>query len=347
MNISNKDELNDEDINNYGIPKVLKIFKDYESCENYMELLKKEGWTNIKCDRKIDGENTIYIITGQKEDMYMDANVDIEYENNEKLNKNNKHLEIKIKELEEKLYKSSIKAQNLFENLQKLQNDIKYSYIGISKEELDYVINNLSNIRNKYKMKTQELSKLFIIISKYISNIKNTETKKTVYKSNIENIMNILKKKTNIIKNYEIKDKRKVGHLYNYQLDYISNLKGQINKDIGEIKKCKEMKRIREIIEEYYRVICIRIDYYTKQLHQLNTNSPDYTEIFNKLSEYRLLYQKLLLYIKHYKIIYKEQIMSCQNVEGNLTHIYEFLERIELCIEYRTNKIYEFIINSK
>jgi len=272
-----------------------------------------------------------------------------EYEIRKEINIEN--IDVDISRLETSLRESSTKAKKLFMNIKKLKSCHEYSYTGISDEDLDYIIDRMQSMNQNYRLKIQELSKLFSIIRKYMESTKHTNYKKDIYKANIKNVLDLLKTNITTIKNYESNKSdiktQSIGHLYNYQIDQIHQLKKDIQQDYENDKDCKEIRQVRTLIEQYYQVICEKLDYYTKELRKTNETSKDYSEILNKVYEYRLLYKRLILYIKHYKIINKEKIIMCQDGSGNLTHLYKYLDKLEKCLEYRIQNIYNFIETAK
>lgn len=274
--------------------------------------------------------------------------IDIEHKEhitNKEINITN--IDIDIRNLETSMRESSIKARKLFMNIKNLKACSEYSYTGISDTELDYIIEQMSNMNQKHRLKTEELTKTFSIIRRYMKNTEETSYKKDVYKANIKNILELLKKNVTHIQNYKIEEGNDIGHLYNYQIDHMRQLKQDIQRDYSNNKDCKEIRHVRILIEKYYKVICERIDYYTNELKRTNEKSSDHSDIMNKIYEYRLLYKRLILYIKHYKIINKEKLIICENKSENLDHLYQFLDKLEKCLKYKIDHIYNFIQNAK
>jgi len=276
--------------------------------------------------------------------------MDIDIEHKEHyINKeiNIENMDIDISNLEVKMKESSMKAKKLFTNIQKLKSCCEYSYTGISDEELNYIISRIEDMNKNYKLKTEELTQLFCIIRKYMENIRQTGHKKEIYKKNIKNVLQLLKQNINTIQNYKVKkESQSIGHLFNYQIDHIRQLKKDIQNDYETDKNCKEIRQVKKLIEQYYQVICERLDYYTNELRNTNDKSKDYSSILNKVYEYKLLYKRLILYIKHYKIINKETMTACENKNANLEDLYQFLKGLEQCLKLRNDHIYTFIRTS-
>lgn len=273
--------------------------------------------------------------------------IDIEFKEHEIRNDINiEDIEIDLVNLEESMKISSMKAKKLFTNIKQLKSCCEYSYTGIEDEELDYIIQRLSEINSNYSLKVDELRRLFDIIRKYMHNIQKTTHKKEIYKANIKNVLDLMKENVNDIKTFE-PEEVEIGHLYNYEIDQIRELKKEIQRDYQNDINCKEVRQVRKLIEKYYKVICERLDYYTNELRKTNDKSKDYSNILNKVYEYRLLYKKLILYIKHYKIVNKECIIACESKGANLTHLYDFLDKLERCLRERIEYTYKFIENAK
>lgn len=276
--------------------------------------------------------------------------MDIDIEHKEHIIKkelNIENIDIDIQRLEVNLKESSTKARELFTKIRKLKSCCKYSYTGISDNELDYIIEHLKKVRNDYRMTREELTKMCSVIRKYLENIKKTSYKKDVYKANIKNILELLKKNVTSIHKYKSESSESIGHLYNYQMDHIYQLKKDLQQDYENDKNCKEIRQVKTLIEKYYQVICEKLDYYTKELKKTGEHSTDHSKLLNKVYEYRLLYKRLILYIKHYKIVNKEKIVMCDDKSANLKDLYTFTEKTEEYLDYRIRHIYSFIQNAK
>ena len=157
-------------------------------------------------------------------------------------------------ELDYMVRENSIKAQNLFERLQKLQECEEYSYTNISQDEIETIVRNIKKVKENHKLNNDEVIQTCSTIHKYLDSINETNMNKDVYKKNIEHTIELLHQKVNDICNTDMSKEKKVGQLYNYQLDHMRQIKKDIQDDYNN-NCCDDITQIKNIIKEYYQRI--------------------------------------------------------------------------------------------
>lgn len=250
---------------------------------------------------------------------------------------------LQLNDLEQRIVENHEKSKQLFENISKLQDCYDVTYTKLTKEELAFLQNKMSSFKD---CRNEELEQLCALIRKYLESIVEIEDNKTIHKQNIQHMLNTMYEKVKEICEFNDEHEQTIGNLYVTQLDEMDVLRKKLKGDI-ELDCCKEIRKVKKLIMQYYNVITQQLDKYANLLSTMNKNSKNYSYVMNKIYEYRLLYKRLMLYIKHYKVINKESIIACENSEANITHLFRYLEDVESYLQIRINAIAHFLMTAK
>jgi hypothetical protein len=249
--------------------------------------------------------------------------------------------------LEQNVTDNSKKSKELFKNLQRMQECYESTYTNLTKEEVQKVVDTIDNLELNNAKTSAELVELCEIIRKYLTNIKEVHSDKTVYKQNIQSVLNLMYDKVKAICGFEFDEDVQIGSLYTYQLDHINQIQESLRREAEEKNCCDDIKKVKRIVTEYYSVICKELSRYTEELKSMNRNSKDYSGVLNKVYEYQLLYKRLLLYIKQYKTINREQVISCEHKDATAKDLEEYLDSVEKYLTHRVTHIYKFLMDAK
>lgn len=243
-----------------------------------------------------------------------------------------------LEKLEKNIKDNSENSKKLFERLKRLQDCYKYTISNLTKKETQRVA---ENIKKNDVSKTEEICDTLL---KYLKNIQDIPKTKEDSQNNIKHVVSLMKDKVDEIVKTEPEDEP-IGSLHTFQLEHIAKLKDSLDRDMRN-DCCNEIQRVKDIVTSYYERICIELEKYTEEIKKLNKNSKNYTKVLNKIYEYRSLYKRLVLYIKHYKMVNREEIIACEK-KGNMTDVEKYLDEVEKYLKYRISIVHKFIQSVK
>ena len=223
-------------------------------------------------------------------------------------------------------------AKDLFQSIIDAQACVTHTYNSLTQKDLLYIRDSIEPAPTPFDPnRTYHLGHMCGLLSKYLTNIDGMKLTKGVYK---EKIMDMVRKMFVHVEHiatykYDIGlTPKKQNGMYHVHLEDITELRELMQVEYSS-RSCKDIKEIDKSVRQYHKLILDKLDEYTELIQTRTVDSPDFTKIIYQIRVYRILYHKLLLFVKHYRQIRKELLITCGEDEKNRKYLVNCLSNME------------------
>lgn len=254
------------------------------------------------------------------------------------------NLKSAITELSSIVRKNNHLAKDIFKSVLEVQGCMENTYNSLTQRELVTLHEFIEPNPTPFDPSRQyHLGSMCSTLSKYLENIDVMKETKGGYKKEIMDLVRRMYIQVEHIVNQDQDNdlnriqKPKSGSdtgsgtgmgMHHIQLDDIVQLRKSISEEYSS-SSCRGIKEINRAIKQYYKIIMDKLDTYIKLIKTKTINSPDFTKIIYQIRVYRILYHRLLLFVKHYKRIRKELLITCGEDEKNRRYLVQCLSNME------------------
>jgi hypothetical protein len=232
------------------------------------------------------------------------------------------------------------RAKDIFKSIVDAQMCIDHTYSSLSHKEMMYLRDSIDPTPMPYDPHRQyHLGSMCSILSKYLKNIDTMGVTKGQYKKEItELVQKMFIQVEHIVKQDHDQLEQvssNLGGMYHIQLDDITRLKTTMESEYSS-RACRGITEINTAVKRYYRIIMDKLDLYTTLIKTKTIHSPDFTKILYQIRMYRILYNKLLLVVAHYRKIREELLITCGEDEKNRRYLVQCLTNMENVLRIET-----------
>lgn len=223
-------------------------------------------------------------------------------------------------------------AKDIFQMVIDAHACVSHTYNSLTQKEMFYIRDSIEPTPTPFDPhRTYHLGHMCELLSKYLNSIDGMKHTKDVYK---EKIMGMVKKmfvQMEHIANYKYdtglvsQGQNWVHHIH---LDDIVELRTLLEVEYSS-RPCKDIKEIDRSVRQYHKIILDKLNKYIELIQTRTSDSPDFTKIIYQIRVYRILYHNLLLFVKHYRQIRKELLITCGKDEKNRKYLVKCLSNME------------------
>jgi hypothetical protein len=228
------------------------------------------------------------------------------------------------------IQKNNQLAKDIFKKIVSAQECVEHMYTTMTQKEMLFIRDNIDPSPTPFDPdRSYHLGHMCSVLSKYINNINLMKKTKISYKKGITDMINKMYMQIEHIVNEGQVGYKPIGDgMYQIQLDDITELKRSISDEYSP-ESCKGIRYIYDTMKRYHSIITDKLDTYTTLIKTKTIDSPDFTKVLYQIRVYRILYIKLLLFVKHYKHVRKELMITCGEDEKNKRYLLQCLTNME------------------